>query len=806
MIFEYLTKGLTLGILGYLGWTAQPVATGIVYGVTLLGLVVVLVQAAQRAAKQGVKPSSLSLSYFVYLLLEYPSLVFAGTLAGLLIGSLIITLVLNTWTLYDLGLAWGIGLGLGFALVGIRIIAQKQLRRWAVLVLGAAVIALFVLYLYRQDVQGFNPSLFGLHLLLAIPLFYLLTISGRVEETEIEIGLICVLLGIALWVMMGPAFQLMAMLIPLVIYVGYTQYLLKNMQAFKNLLHGMGHARQGVTASALTSFRRALHYVPDSKAARQELWKVHRQIDLRQVHNDPRLLKLIDFDLCLERARQLLFADKVTQEQIAEAKQLLDLVLDQRPTLRPAVLYYRAVADTHAGEFEKAAQSLRQLLDASQFSPDEVPSREKVIIPAWQLALSQHPEIRKRVGEPLLQNGQRMAAIAEVEKAPKSEDIQELKTRLYADVTLAEYNREAGTEMTQQAMHFDHKFVYERGLELLEDSGKYQRGIELLAIAVRGQPKHAAAVWKISADAATQQGNHALAKQAMNEVKAWTKLIGLKDVSSESKTAYFATVKSLGEAAYLDAMADRQSPDAAIENLLLATEATESGVDTLRMLADLYEKKGDIVQTMHFNEQCIMYDGKNKGYQERKERVYVSLTPQDITDHHEKISKLIDLNYLTKKPKELLENKQAGIEQLEWAKHLAELLTVAAPERVAGWVLIGRAFLRLNQPHNGVKALEYAYQLGIAQKPSGEDLDQWYIACRILADHHLNEQRYAEAMEHYQHYSQSTKSGAETYYKMGQAAEALGDKARAKKHYQSANMFDHPQKYEVSQALERVSS
>jgi hypothetical protein len=63
---------------------------------------------------------------------------------------------------------------------------------------------------------------------------------------------------------------------------------------------------------------------------------------------------------------------------------------------------------------------------------------------------------------------------------------------------------------------------------------------------------------------------------------------------------------------------------------------------------------------MHFNEQCIMYDGKNKGYQERKERVYVSLSPQDITDQHEKISKLIDLNYLTKKPKELLENKQAG--------------------------------------------------------------------------------------------------------------------------------------------------
>ena len=806
MFFEYLTKGLTLGVLGYLGWKGQLGASVWVYGLLLLGLILAVLLAHQRTCQLGIKSQSWTLTYFSYLLLEYPRLVFTGVLAGLLVGYVGITIVWPGWHELDLVWAIGIGLVLGLLLLAIRTLAQNQLRRWAVLALGAAVIAGFVLYLYRDHFAGVDPKLFGLHLLLAIPIFYLLTIAGRIEETEIEIGLICVLLGLALWVMLGPSFQLMAMLIPLVIYMGYTQYLLKNMQAFKNLLHGMGHARQGSTIEALTSLKRALQYAPASPAARQELWKVHRQIDLRQVHQDPRLLQLIDFELCLQRARQLLFAEMVSPEQVAEAKQLLDLVLDQRPALRPAVLYYRAVADTHRGEYEKAASSLLELLEGKNFGPEEANSRATVLVPAWQLALLQHRELRQRVGEPLLAQGKRMAAIADLEQASTSgEDLTALKKKLYADVTLAEYQREAGQELTQKAAYFDHKWVYEQGLELLEDPTRYERGIELLAIAVRGQPRHAPAVWKIAADAAEKHNNPALARQAWNEIKAWTRLLGLSDISAESKAAYFATVKRLGEEAYGEAVSGKPAIETAIENLLLSTEAAESGLETLKMLADLYEMKGDLVQTMHFNEQCILYDSKNKQFQERKERLYYSLTPALITQHSEKLSKLLDLSYLTRKPKELLENKQSGTEQLNWARHLAELLTVAAPERVSGWTLIGRAFLRLQQPQNGVKALEYAYQLGLNQKPSGEDLDSWYLACRILGDYYLGEHRYEDALECYQHFIQSTKSGADTYYKMGQAAEALGDKAKARKHYQSANMFDHPQKYEVSQALARVS-
>lgn len=806
MIFEYLTKGLTLGILGYLGWQGQPLATLLVYGLMLAGLAASMLLAHRKVATG--KPASLSLSYLVYLLLEYPTFHFVGVLAGLLTGSLLVTFALQTWTVKDLLLALGLGLATGVALIGLRLIAEKKLRRMMVLALGAAAVALCIFYVFRDNVQVVNPSLLGLHLLLAIPVLYLLTLAGQTEETEIEIGLVCVLLGISLWVMLGPAFQLMAMLIPLVIYVGYTQYLLRDMQAFKALLRGMGHARLGATAEALTSFRRALHFSPQHHSARQELWKVHRQIDLHQVHQDERLLKLIDFEMCLQRARDILFSEGLTPDQIGEAKQLLDLVVDQRPALRPAVMYYRAVAYTHAKDFDKAEQTLRQLLDAREFSPDEQASRNRVIIPAWQLALLQHSEMKKRVGEPLLQTGQRMNAIAAIENAGSDsprEELQPLKRRLYEGVTLAEYNREAGDSLTQQASAFDHRLVYDHGLELLEEPATYERGIELLAIAVRGQPKHAAAVWKLAADAALKHGNHKLANQALNEVKVWSSLLGVKEMSKESQAAYYATVKQLGESAYHEAKAGRQSPQVAIDNLLLASEASESGVDTLRMLAELYEMQGNVVQTMHYNEQCLMYDGKNSQYLERRERLYVSMTPADVTAHAEKLGKLIDASYLIKKSKELLEIKNAGVEQLEWAKHLAELLTVAAPEREAGWVLIGRCFLRLGQTDNGVKALEYAVQLGTAHKPGGEDLEQWYLACRIMADHYLQQARYPEALECYQHFSKSTKSGAETHYKMGQAAEGLGDRAAAKRHYQSANMYDHPQKYEVTQALERLN-
>src|SRR5882724_2924061 len=140
MIYEYLVKGLSLGILGYLGWNADPKATALVYGLVLLGLVIALAIAWQRAKAAGVAPKSLSFSFVVYLLLEYPGLIYTDVLSGLLIGAGLVTFTLTQWTLTELGLALGIGLALGVILVGLRLIAQRNIRRAAVLALGVAAV------------------------------------------------------------------------------------------------------------------------------------------------------------------------------------------------------------------------------------------------------------------------------------------------------------------------------------------------------------------------------------------------------------------------------------------------------------------------------------------------------------------------------------------------------------------------------------------------------------------------------------------------------------------------------------------
>src|SRR5690606_37732420 len=112
---------------------------------------------------------------------------------------------------------------------------------------------------------------------------------------------------------------------------------------------------------------------------------------------------------------------------------------------------------------------------------------------------------------------------------------------------------------------------YELGVERLDFPNAYRRGVELLAIGVRGQPKHAPAVWKLAADAAMKHDDPALLRQAQNEVKAWTKLLGIKEISEQSREAYFATVKQMGEQAYQEGRLDD-----ALENLILASEAPQS--------------------------------------------------------------------------------------------------------------------------------------------------------------------------------------------------------------------------------------
>src|SRR5262249_24617503 len=139
----------------------------------------------------------------------------------------------------------------------------------------------------------------------------------------------------------------------------------------------------------------------DNKLARDHLWALHRAMDLKELVHEPETLALVDLDLCLARASALLLAAKPGEEKLKEANHLLDLVLSQRPALKPIATYWQAVALTHGKQLDQAAEKLGSLLDPAQNSPDDE-ARKKVLMQAWQLALTLHPELNRRVGTPQL--------------------------------------------------------------------------------------------------------------------------------------------------------------------------------------------------------------------------------------------------------------------------------------------------------------------------------------------------------------------------------------------------------------------
>src|SRR4029077_17963958 len=105
--------------------------------------------------------------------------------------------------------------------------------------------------------------------------------------------------------------------------------------------------------------------------------------------------------------------------------------------------YWRAVAHTHARQYEQSAADLERVLAGQSYAADD-PNRRAILFDAWQLALTLHPELNRRVGTPQLAiPGRRMEAIAAVERRlaeqPADQDGWELKRILYSQLTEADY-------------------------------------------------------------------------------------------------------------------------------------------------------------------------------------------------------------------------------------------------------------------------------------------------------------------------------------------------------------------------------
>src|SRR5688572_9681168 len=213
---EYLLKGIFLGLLLFaaLSAGADPWAAGRV-GLWLVGgLAVGLTIAAVQKVRQGFRVAGRPLTFLLFLLLESPTLVYAGSILGLCAGALAIRPDESSRLLF-----WCIGGGaaLGLGLMWLRMVPNSLHRLVIGLVAAAALVGAAVLALeqFPDVVPEASRRTFGVFLLLGLPFFYLLTFAGEAEESEVEVAAWCGALALAIWLIKPtPDMPLIGLAIP----------------------------------------------------------------------------------------------------------------------------------------------------------------------------------------------------------------------------------------------------------------------------------------------------------------------------------------------------------------------------------------------------------------------------------------------------------------------------------------------------------------------------------------------------------------------------------------------------------------
>ncbi len=625
---EFIFKGIYLGMLLFVGLVLgdggswRDLAQVGICTVCTLALFVGVT--AVRKLGEGYRVHGRLGPFVLFLVLESPGMVYAGVLLGMLLGAYGLA---DGYSMFgaeaertegtDLDVLSYCCLGgaaLGVLFIVLHHVQVLKVRRWLGVALGAGLIVAGIVLLPEIMPSKHARNMFAALLLLGIPLFYLLTLASLVEESEVEIMAMCAALGVSIWTLTESTvgtnvwLQLALLLAPAATYYWYTRYVLPDLRVFKHVLRGVSYANVGHMGPALLSLGRALHLNPANSVAREQLWNVHRMMDFKEVVKDPGTLGLLNFELCLGRVATLLLATKPTAEHLPEARRLLELVASQRPDMMPRCDYWTAVALTHERQFDEAAATLTRVLDGQATEPGN-PHRQVILFAAWQLALMLHGEMTRRVGKPRLAiAGQRMQAIAAVEnllaKLPEDAAAWDLKRVLYDELTEAEYLTQVVDDKPPTA--FDHGYVLQLGLALLDDAQRWQRSCELLRIAAVGLPAQAPVVYLKIAKAQEKAGNFAEVWRAYEAVKKAGQKVGPKELDTPNRQTYFAVVKLLGEDA-----AKRGDNAAAIENYRLFTEYDRAGIQTYRTLADLYERQGNVWAALYATEHGLVYDAKD---------------------------------------------------------------------------------------------------------------------------------------------------------------------------------------------------
>jgi hypothetical protein len=203
---EFLLKGTYLGLLVALGlskpsWPQIALAGSCMIG----GLLLALGSVAVAKLRQGYRIKGRVIAFTLYILLDHPRRVYAGTILGLTVGLLARLFMENevshemTWYLLAIAVPIVGGAGFGYGLWILRHV-QSKVRSWLGLGLSAIpmIISAGLLHFYPDPDNKELQEKLGAVLLLGIPGFYLLTFAGLVEESVVEMAALCGTLGAGL--------------------------------------------------------------------------------------------------------------------------------------------------------------------------------------------------------------------------------------------------------------------------------------------------------------------------------------------------------------------------------------------------------------------------------------------------------------------------------------------------------------------------------------------------------------------------------------------------------------------------------
>ena len=438
---EYVLKGIFLGLWVFFAVQvpAEKSAARIdilwVLGWVCAGLLIAFAAGATLQVSRGLRPAHNWAAFPLVVVLESPTFIYTGVMAGLVIGIWSGMTAAEPWasklagyfglTFDDIkhvtsdalpaddprkgklpgdwltyctlgGIVWG------FALYRFRLFDDRR-RFWVGMGVAAAMIYLAGEYIGR--VPGLESESarihLGLYTLLSLPLFYLLTFCGDAEESEVELMTFCGLLGVGLELVGFAAIfsglgNLVCYIIPLAIYFLYATRIMPGLRVFKHVLRGYSYMNVNRLRTSIQFFRRALDLDPRSTLAIQGMVSLHDNLTLSKIDNDPELVNELDFSLCLDRAAVLLMppTPPPAQADRAEAERFLTLVEQKKPAYLARVDYLRVISRMHAKEYDSAAEILSRLLNPE--TPGYHPTvRKQVLFDAWDLALRTSSEARR---------------------------------------------------------------------------------------------------------------------------------------------------------------------------------------------------------------------------------------------------------------------------------------------------------------------------------------------------------------------------------------------------------------------------